>query len=121
MIQNLTIKNWPIMCAKAAIKLKLITLKYFPLIPLNKNKNKRLNKEPVRLRKNVGPRKVPTIILTTKTRMIETHRAVEKSNLIMVKRIIILAIPGLTPGIGLGKKNSINDKAIAIAANLATL
>ena len=121
MIQNLTIKNCPIIWAKAAIKLRLITLKYFPLIPLNKNKNRRLNKEPVRLRKNVGPRKVPTVILTTKTRMRDTHRAVEKLNFIMVKRIMILAIPGLTPGIGLGKKNSINDKAIAIAANLATL
>ena len=90
-------------------------------MPLNKNKNKRLNTEPVRLKKNVGPRKVPTIMLTTNTRMIDTHKAVKKSNFIMVKRIMILAIPGLTPGIGLGKKNSINDKAIAIAANLATL
>jgi hypothetical protein len=121
MIQNLTIKNCPIICAKAAIKLKLITLKYCPLIPLNKNKNKRLNTEPLRLKKNVGPRNVPKIMLTINTRMRDTHKAVEKLNFIIVNRIIILAIPGLTPGIGLGKKNSINDKAIAIAANLATL
>ena len=121
MIQNLTIKNCPIICAKAAITLKLITLKYFPLMPLNINKNKRLNIEPARLKKNVGPRKVPTMMLTINTRIIETHTAVTKSNLMIVKRIMILAIPGLTPGIGLGKKNSINDKAIAIAVNLATL
>ena len=69
------------------------------LIPLNKNKKKRLNIEPLRLRKNVGPRKVPTMILTINTRIIETQTAVTKSNLIIVKRIIILAIPGLTPGI----------------------
>ena len=60
-------------------------------------------------------------MLTTNTRIIDTHTAVGKSNLIMVNRIMILAIPGLTPGIGLGKKNSITDSAIAIAANLATL
>ena len=99
----------------------MVYKKKIQLIPLNKNKKKRLNIEPLRLRKNVGPRKVPTMILTINTRIIETQTAVTKSNLIIVKRIIILAIPGLTPGIGLGKKNSINDKAIAIAANLATL
>jgi len=32
---------------------------------------------------------------------------------------MIFAIPGLTPGIGLGKKNSTNDNAIAMADNLA--
>jgi hypothetical protein len=31
----------------------------------------------------------------------------------------MLAIPGFIPGIGLGRKNSIIDKAIAIAASLA--
>ncbi len=108
------------MCANAAIKLKLITLKYLLLRPLKINKNIRLNSEPVRLKKNVGLRKVPTIMLTTNTRMTDTQTAVTKSNLIIVKRTIIFAIPGLTPGIGLGKKNSINERAIAIAANFAT-
>ena len=52
--------------------------------------------------------------------MTDTQTAVTKSNLIIVKRTIIFAIPGLTQGIGLGKKNSINERAIAIAANFAT-
>ena len=33
---------------------------------------------------------------------------------------MIFAIPGFTPGIGLGKKNSIQDRATAIAASFAT-
>jgi hypothetical protein len=33
--------------------------------------------------------------------------------------MIIFAIPGFTPGIGLGKKNSTTDNAIAIADSLA--
>jgi len=37
----------------------------------------------------------------------------------MVYKIIIFAIPGFTPGIGLGKKNSISDSATAIADSLA--
>ena len=47
-------------------------------MPLNINKNKRLNIEPARLKKNVGPRKVPTMMLTINTRIIETHTAVDK-------------------------------------------
>lgn len=82
-------------------------------------RKQRLDKAPAKLKKNVGLRNVPTIILTTKTRIIDTHKAVKKSNFTIVKSTIILAIPGFTPGIGLGRKNSINDKAIAIAVNLA--
>jgi hypothetical protein len=36
-----------------------------------------------------------------------------------VYKIIILAIPGFTPGMGLGKKNSINDNATAMADSFA--
>ena len=78
-----------------------------------------LSSAPLRLRKNVGLKKDPKIILVTKTLISETHIPILRSNLKIVYKIIIFAIPGLTPGIGLGKKNSTNDSATAIADNLA--
>ena len=74
---------------------------------------------PNKLRKKVGDKNDPTIILETKTLTKDTQAAVEKSKRTRVYKIMILAIPGLMPGIGLGRKNSITDKTIAIAASLA--
>ncbi len=74
---------------------------------------------PNKLRKKVGDKNYPTIILETKTLTKDTQAAVEKSKRTRVYKIMILAIPGLMPGIGLGRKNSITDKTIAIAASLA--
>lgn len=74
---------------------------------------------PLKLRKKVGLRKDPTIKLVIKTLSNDTHTPVEKPNLNIVNKTIIFAIPGLSPGIGLGKKNSIKDNATAIADSLA--
>ena len=106
-------------CASEAIKLKLIRLKYFGLRFLKIIRERRLNRAPLKLRKNVGLKNDPKIILVTKTLIIETHIPILKSNLNIVYKIIIFAIPGFTPGIGLGKKNSTSDNAIAIADSLA--
>ena len=106
-------------CASEAIKLKLIRLKYFGLRFLKIIRERRLNRAPLKLRKNVGLKNDPKIILVTKTLIIETHIPILKSNLNIVYKIIIFAIPGFTPGMGLGKKNSINDNATAIAESLA--
>jgi|TARA_B110000467_G_C18036655_1_gene323642 hypothetical protein len=62
---------------------------------------------------------VPIIMLVIKTLIKDTQTPVLKSNLNIVYKIIMLAIPGFTPGIGLGKKNSTKDIATAIAARLA--
>ena len=80
---------------------------------------KRLNNAPLRLRKNVGLKNEPKRILVTKTLIRETHIPILRSNFRIVYKIIILAIPGFTPGIGLGKKNSINDNATAMADSFA--
>ena len=106
-------------CANEAIKLKLIRLKYFGLKFLKIISEKRLNSAPLKLKKKVGLKKEPKIMLVTKTLIIETHIPILRSNLNMVYKIIIFAIPGFTPGIGLGKKNSTNDNATAIADSLA--
>ena len=106
-------------CANEAIKLKLIRLKYFGLKFLKIISERRLNSAPLKLRKNVGLKNDPKTILVTKTLIIETHIPILRSNLNMVYKIIIFAIPGFTPGIGLGKKNSTNDNATAIADSLA--
>ena len=120
-IQRRAIINCPMMCPKDAIRLKLIIEKY-GLGSFWKPYNKvRLKRAPNKLRKNVGDKNEPTIMLETKTLTIETHAAVEKSKRTREYKIIILAIPGLMPGIGLGRKNSITDKIIAIAANFATV
>tara|TARA_B110000008_G_scaffold71711_1_gene72782 strand:- start:386 stop:643 length:258 start_codon:yes stop_codon:yes gene_type:complete len=79
----------------------------------------RLNNEPLRLKKKVGLRNEPSIMLVTNTLIRDTQTPMLKSNLKIVYKIIIFAMPGLTPGIGLGKKNSISDNAIAIADNFA--
>ena len=107
-------------CANEAIKLKLIRLKYFGLKFLKIISERRLNSAPLKLRKNVGLKNDPNKILVTKTLIRETHIPIFKSNLIIVYKIMIFAIPGFTPGIGLGKKNSIKDRATAIAASFAT-
>lgn len=83
------------------------------------NKKIRLEIAPKRLRKKVGAIKEPTNILDTKTLISDTQTAVCKLNFTKVYKIIILAIPGFTPGMGLGRKNSIIDNTIAIAASLA--
>ena len=106
-------------CANDAIKLKLIRLKYFGLKFLKIISKRRLNSAPLKLRKNVGLKNDPKIILVTKTLIIETQIAILRSNLNIVYKMIIFAIPGFTPGIGLGKKNSTTDNAIAIADSLA--
>tara|TARA_B100000768_G_C11071168_1_gene286669 strand:- start:191 stop:382 length:192 start_codon:yes stop_codon:yes gene_type:complete len=62
---------------------------------------------------------VPKRILVTNTLIRETHIPIRRSNLNIVYKIIIFAMPGFTPGIGLGKKNSISDNATAIADSLA--
>jgi|TARA_B110001469_G_scaffold121924_1_gene131920 hypothetical protein len=106
-------------CANEAIKLKLIRLKYFGFKFLKIIRERRLSRAPLKLRKKVGLKNDPKIILVTKTLIIETHIPILKSNLNIVYKIIIFAIPGFTPGIGLGKKNSTSDNAIAIADSLA--
>ena len=106
-------------CANEAIKLKLIRLKNFGLKFLKIISEKRLNSAPLKLKKKVGLKKEPKTMLVTKTLIIETHIPILRSNLNMVYKIIIFAIPGFTPGIGLGKKNSTNDNATAIADSLA--
>ena len=79
----------------------------------------RLNSAPLKLRKNVGLKNEPRIMLVTNTLIRETHIPILISNLKIVYKIIMFAMPGLTPGIGLGKKNSTNDSATAIADNFA--
>jgi hypothetical protein len=72
---------------------------------------------PDKLIKKVGVMNVPMIRLEIKTLINETYTADLKLNLRYVNKIIILAIPGLIPKIGVGKKNSAEWRMIAIAQN----
>ena len=120
-IQRRAIKNCPIIWPNEAIIPKLISEKYFFGNFWNRNKKARLITAPKRLRKKVGDKKDPTRMLDIKTLNNDTQAAVFKSNLTRVYKMIILAIPGFIPGIGLGRKNSIIDKTIAIAESFAMI
>ena len=104
MIHIRAIKNWPSIWPNAAIIPRLMIEKYFFGSFWKINKRIRLEIAPKRLRKKVGAIKEPTNILVTKTLISDTQTAVCKLNFTKVYKIIILAIPGFTPGIGLEEK-----------------
>ena len=81
MIHNLTTKNWPKTCAEEETTLNPITLIKALLISLRKYIESKLITAPIRLKKKVGPRKVPKIILATNTLNKDTHTPVIKSYL----------------------------------------
>ena len=107
------------MCAKAAMILRLIALKYFFGKYCAKNNAAKLNNAPHKLNTKAGDKKCPSSKLLAKTRNKLTHAAVINPYSYNTNSVTILAMPGLTPGSGDGNTASKMCKPIASAVSLA--
>lgn len=107
------------MWAKAAKMLNDTTLKYFFGRCMASHNISKLMIAPPKLRAKVGDKNWPSNRLLANTRKILTQAAVAKPYWVKTYSVTILAIPGLTPGMGDGITASIMCRAMANAASLA--